>query len=567
MGHSIERKILIPFLMIVLLPILIIGVVSMWSSYQSDKHLKQAAINKNLASIEHYALRLDKEVNEGGITESQAKSFLKMMMNEIDGLYVEDENGEMTYQGMKINQEHLDWLNRNEQNTSFFKESIVLTKELSSWNWQLYVPIQFSVFSGSLPDIQKYTLLISIITSIIAVQLTILFSYHLSKPIKNLAAFCRQISKGEKVKDPDIKKDRKDEIGILASSLTEMVERLDKRNHEIEKMKLLNETILNSVHVGMVLVIEGAESIYNEAAKKMMKENAFLKEKVETLTSYESKKRHEEIWHFQTDEEMVYYAVNYRSLEDIEGMHRDLITFENITQRRKLEQRVERMSRLASLGEMASGIAHEIRNPLAGIKTTTELLMRRLALSKDHLMLAENMLAEIDRVNKIITNLLQFSRPLGSNPQRVDLDEVVTSVFLLMKRIAKEKNITLYHEENHYEIMVDRDQLRQILLNVMINGMNAMPNGGELSISSKQKGNEVVMLLSDTGIGMEESVIKKIFDPFFTTRSEGTGLGLSVVHQLVVQNKGEIDVSSQKGKGTTFSIAFPIGEGSERNGS
>jgi two-component system, NtrC family, sensor histidine kinase AtoS len=136
-----------------------------------------------------------------------------------------------------------------------------------------------------------------------------------------------------------------------------------------------------------------------------------------------------------------------------------------------------------------------------------------------------------------------------------------------MKRIAKEKKINLYHEEKHHELVVDRDQLRQILLNVIINGMNAMPSGGELSISSKQKGNEVVILISDTGIGMEESVIGKIFDPFFTTRSKGTGLGLSVVHQLVVQNKGEIDVSSQKGKGTTFSIAFRLERGSEINGS
>ncbi|MGA9289636.1 MAG: ATP-binding protein, partial [Anaerobacillus sp.] len=106
-------------------------------------------------------------------------------------------------------------------------------------------------------------------------------------------------------------------------------------------------------------------------------------------------------------------------------------------------------------------------------------------------------------------------------------------------------------------ILVDRDHLRQILLNLMINGMNAMPDGGELILSSYRNENDVTITITDTGIGMEDDVMEKIFDPFYTTRAEGTGLGLSIVHQLVVQNKGEIDVRSTIGKGTTFSMTLP----------
>lgn len=568
MFKSIERKILIPFLIIVLLPSLIIGMVSMWSSYQSDKQLKQQAINETLTTIERYGEELDRQVREGELTEDKAKSLTKIMIYEIDGLYLKDENDVITKQGMEIPKERIDCTmeESSQLERKILKESLVVTKDLPYWNWHLSYPVEFSIFTGSLPDIQKYILLISIITSVIAVELTVIFSHHLSKPIKNLAEFCRQVSKGQKPKDLDISRDRKDEIGILSKSLEKMVQKLDEHNQQLSKMKQLNETILNSVHVGMVLVIEGSGWIFNDAAKKMIDSNPLLKEKVKKTNIYETKKRKEEIWNFHLNEGKVYYVVNYLSIENIEGNHRYIMTFEDITERRKLEQRMERMQRLASLGEMASGIAHEIRNPLAGIKTTTQLLIRRLDLSEENLMLTENMLIEIDRVNKIITSLLKLSRPIGSRPQHIKLNDTVKSLFLLMDSVAKEKNIKFSSEENDHYVRVDRDHLRQILLNLIINGINAMPNGGELNISSKRIKNDLIIAVSDTGIGIEEEIIEKIFNPFFTTRPEGTGLGLSVVHQLVIQNEGEIHVTSNVGEGTIFFITFPIGKETDVNG-
>ncbi|MGA9288458.1 MAG: ATP-binding protein [Anaerobacillus sp.] len=554
MRHSIERKILVPFLIIVLLPTFIIGAVSMWSSYQSEKQLKQATVQEHLTSLGRYAAKLDERVMNGSMSEEDAQSLIKIMINETKGLYVEDENGTLSSEGELIKTSDLDWYNGEAQSSRFFVEKTVLTEQLKQWGWMLYYPMEFSFYSGSLPNIQKYTLLIIIFTGVIAVQFTIILSYHLSKPIKNLAAFCKQIAMGERTEEIEMKENRKDEIGVLSTSLREMVETLDERNVQIDKIKKLNETILNSVHVGMVLVIEGANSVYNEAAQTMMKEDALLKERLGKLTIHETKRRSEEIWDHKKQDEKVFYAVSYKVLNTAE---RSIITFEDITHRRKLEQRVERMSRLASLGEMASGIAHEIRNPLAGIKTTTELLIRRLELSKNQLMLTENMLLDIDRVNKIITNILQFSRPMETNPTLIKVDETLHSLVLLMKNIASEKNVVLHHIKNGDEVMVDRDHLRQIVLNLILNGINAMPDGGRLVLSSHRTEDDVTITIADTGIGMEDDVMEKIFDPFYTTRSEGTGLGLSIVHQLVVQNKGEIDVRSTLGKGTTFSMTLP----------
>ncbi|MBN8209545.1 HAMP domain-containing protein [Bacillus sp. NTK071] len=554
MRHSIERKILFPFLIIVLVPSFIIGAVSMWSSYQSEKQLKQATASEHLKSLDRYAENLASRVQNGTMSEGDAKALIKMMIYETKGLYVEDEEGELTSNGQVISSSELDWYNGEVEN-SWFIERKVLTEQLEDWNWMLYSPIEFSFYSGSLPDIQKYTLLISIFTGIIAVQFTIILSYNLSKPIKNLAAFCRQIALGGQVKDLDIKETRKDEIGVLSTSLKEMVQTLDERNIQIEKIKQLNETILNSVHVGMVLITEGFEFVYNEAAHKMMSQDSILKRRVKDFTIHETSKREEVIWDHKLNEEKVYYAVNYMVIGG--SGKRSIMTFEDITHRRKLELRVERMSRLASLGEMASGIAHEIRNPLAGIKATTELLIRRLNLSNDQLTLTENMLLDIDRLNKIITNTLQFSSPMNSNPAVVKVDDTVRSLVIVMDRMANEKNVRLHQIESNYEVMVDRDHLRQILLNLMINGMNAMPEGGDLTIECQKSGNDRTITVSDTGIGMSDAVMEKIFDPFYTTRAEGTGLGLSIVHQLVVQNNGEIDVRSTAGKGTTFFITFP----------
>ncbi|MGI8313823.1 sensor histidine kinase [Halobacillus mangrovi] len=564
MRKSIERKILIPFLLIVLLPSLIIGAVSLWSSYQSEKELKQTTISEKLNSIHRYTRLLHERVEHGELDESAAQSMVLELIQGTEGLYVQNEVGEIYYNGDSVSHDQLDTL-LAEEKSGFFQERIVLTQNLPEWGWKLYHPIELSFYSGSLLDIQKYTLLITIFTGVIAVQFTILFSYHLSKPIKDLAAFCKRVAKGEPMTGLDIRTRRKDEIGVLATSLKEMVYTLDEQKQQIDRMKHLNEMILNSVHVGIVLVIERTEFLYNNAAKEILHKDDGLQDKINHMVDQRSKQRTEEIIESHISDEKAFYAVSYQAIGTAD---QDLavITFEDITHRRRLEQRVERMSRLASLGEMASGIAHEIRNPLAGIKTTTELLIRRLDLTDKQLALAENMLIDIDRVNKTITTTLDFARPAESPQTKVVADESIKSILLLLKDVAKEKKVTFKHCVQNFEMMVNRDQLRQILLNIIMNGLNAMPDGGELIIDSQASNHDVTISITDTGVGMDEATIEKIFDPFFTTRSEGTGLGLSIVHQLVVQNKGDIDVRSTLQKGTTFLISFSKAEGGSEHG-
>lgn len=562
MHHSIERKILIPFLLIVLLPSLIIGAVSLWSSYQSEKELKMTTVHEKFNSVHRYATILTERMDKGEIEEQDARAMMSKLIQDTEGLYAQNNAGTIYLNGRTISRDQMDSL--LSEDAGFLQERLVLSEELPGWGWTLYHPVELSFYSGSLLNIQKYTLLVAIFTGVIAVQFTILFSHHLSKPIKDLAAFCKRVAKGESVTDMDLGAKRKDEIGVLSTSLKEMVYNLDEQKQQIDRIKHQNEMILNSVHVGILLINESSSPLSNNAAKAMLDRDEGLRENVQTIIDRRLKKRSEELVMTYVDGEKVYYAIHYQDIGADSNL--SIMTFEDITQRRKLEQRVERMSRLASLGEMASGIAHEIRNPLAGIKSTTELLLRRLNLSEQELKLTENMLIDIERVNKTITTTLDFSRPVESQPTNVNVDESIQSVLLLLKTVAKDKQVTFRHCVHQFEMLVDRDQLRQILLNIIMNGLNAMPGGGSLTIDSRSTGHDVILTISDTGIGMDEATSEKIFDPYFTTRSEGTGLGLSIVHQLVVQNHGDIDVISRSGEGTTFEISFQKVEGGKSNG-
>ncbi|MCA0970483.1 HAMP domain-containing protein [Halobacillus litoralis] len=562
MRHSIERKILVPFLIIVLLPSLVTGAVSLWSSYQSEKELKVTTVEEKLDSVHRYATLLRNRVDEGEIAEQDARSMMRELIQDTEGLYAQNDVGVIYKNDRMLLPNQVASLLSEE--AGFLEERLVLSEALPEWGWTLYHPVELSFYSGSLLNIQKYTLLVAIFTGVIAVQFTILFSHHLSKPIKDLASFCKRIAKGEAKAELRIGSRRKDEIGVLATSLQEMVHNLDEQKQQIDRIKQQNERILNSVHVGILLIRKHTEPLSNVAAEEMLKRDQTLQRKLEALIERRSRHRTEEIMMTHVDHEKVYYAVSYQRM----GADSDLaiMTFEDITQRRKLEQRVERMSRLASLGEMASGIAHEIRNPLAGIKSTTELLLRRLKLSEQEVKLTENMLIDIERVNKTITTTLDFSRPVESKPVNVKVDESIQSVLLLLRTMAKEKQVTFKHCVHQFDVWVDRDQLRQILLNVVMNGLNAMPDGGELTMNSRATDHDVILTISDTGIGMDEDTVERIFDPFFTTRAEGTGLGLSIVHQLVVQNKGDIEVVSTSGRGTTFEISFQRAEGGSSYG-
>ena len=228
---------------------------------------------------------------------------------------------------------------------------------------------------------------------------------------------------------------------------------------------------------------------------------------------------------------------------------------------RDLQERVRRSERLASLGRLAAGVAHEIRNPLSSIRGFAQFFQNRFKGQEKEQEYASVMVREVDRLNRVITELLDFARPKEPHRELHSAGEILEQTLkvleseLAKKNIAVEKNL----EASLPRIWVDRDQLSQALLNLLLNALESMEGAGKIRISMESGGAEVLAIsISDTGRGIPKEDLERVFEPFFSTKRKGTGLGLAIVHQIVESHKGEIKVESRAGEGTTFRITLPI---------
>ena len=232
------------------------------------------------------------------------------------------------------------------------------------------------------------------------------------------------------------------------------------------------------------------------------------------------------------------------------------------TANRLLEEQMQRNECLSAVGQMAAGIAHEIRNPLQSIKCFVQLLQEK---SRDIAvpMIAHSdiVIEEIERVNTIIKEFLQFSRPTQPSLAEHDLNHLVRDAVILMSSDAAYKNIKIVEEYGLKvpPLMLDESQIKQVLINLLSNALAAMPQGGTVTIRTCYDFylNEARVDVSDTGIGIDEETLKQLGKPFFTTKDEGTGLGLAVSYRIMQNHGGDIRVTSAVGKGSTFSIILP----------
>lgn len=462
--RTIEFKIMVPFLLLVLIPCLAVGITAYWTEFQSYKNERLKEAENRMSAVISYLTVLEQRSTIGELSEEEAKEVARHLMLQGDSIILLENS--TSYDKEKLtDDEHPPWWQpyinypsgkyQRSEGKEGMQEEWVMLYQAPTWEWTIVIPFTLSYFAEPLMVIQKNTILVMIIAAIIAVQLTIMLSHHLSRPLKTLAAFCQEQGKGDRSDEIEVFLSRNDEIGVLTHSVK-----------------------------GMLI---------------------------------------------------------------------------NIEEKKQLEKKMEKIERLASMGEMASGIAHEIRNPLAGIKTTTQVLASRLQLDDRNQVLFQGVVREIDRMNRIITNLLNLAGPREPQTKRIVVYEVVEQIFILLEKENKDKNIKFYNlisKELNY--MVDQDHFKQIIINLSLNAVNAMVNGGKVVFTTGDNGE---LAITDNGKGIPNENLGKIFDPFYSTSSKGTGIGLSIVHQLVLQNNGEIEVESELDKGTTFTLHFPVVEG------
>jgi len=237
--------------------------------------------------------------------------------------------------------------------------------------------------------------------------------------------------------------------------------------------------------------------------------------------------------------------------------------FNDMTEVKRLEAEVQRAHTLAALGEMAATVAHEIRNPLGGIATFANLLGRDLDADDPHRRLVNKITEGVGRLNRIVTSLLTYTRPLRLNAHQVNLVDLVeeATAFFEIDLERNRSDVTLKRDYAAPELpcRVDPEQFQQVILNLLQNAVQAMPQGGRVTVSvaSSADGSGAVFSVRDTGMGMSQEVQDKLFTPFFTTKEDGTGLGLVTSRKIVEAHSGEISVESHPGSGTSFSVTLP----------
>ncbi|NOZ57113.1 MAG: PAS domain-containing protein [Calditrichaeota bacterium] len=235
--------------------------------------------------------------------------------------------------------------------------------------------------------------------------------------------------------------------------------------------------------------------------------------------------------------------------------------FRDLTERRRLEKRLAQERRLSAMGELASGVAHEIRNPLNAIAVIAQRFAREFEpreSADEYHRLAKTVVSETRRINDIIQQFLKFARPPKLNLREADLATIVREVVDLFSSTAKEKGVILELEAPQtLSGRVDPEQLKQALGNLVQNAIQACSPGDRVTVRLRREGQDIVIQVQDTGPGIPENVRPKIFDLYFTTRPDGTGIGLSLVHRIISAHSGTIELSTEEGKGTEFVVRIP----------
>ncbi|OCC16359.1 Two-component sensor PilS [Dissulfuribacter thermophilus] len=365
-----------------------------------------------------------------------------------------------------------------------------------------------------------------------------------------------------------------------------LAKRLLASREEVDRLKAIQDTVLDSLSSGLILIdADGTIIFVNKAALNIL--NGVIKVQV----GMKLRSNWHELWRLKEDAEKDGYLTRYEltlstqhgekkiigmsifpllrhnSMEGDEGQYLDTLgygfIFQDITQLKEQEQRLQRMDRLAALGQMAAGLAHELRNPLASMSGAAQFLAKKGHMDENSKRLLEIIQREAERLDSIAESFLLYARPERvSNEADSDIVVVIEEVLSLLERKKGLPEVIVETEfKVKQRVAVPQGALKQVVLNLLMNAYEAMgEDGGRIRISARhrQDRDDVELIIEDSGSGIEEKDLQRIFDPFYSTKPKGTGLGLAIVHSLVTSWGGEIDVWSQKGEGTRFTITLPM---------
>ena len=379
-------------------------------------------------------------------------------------------------------------------------------------------------------------------------------------------------------------------VGLLSARLADRQSRSDVRlaaaTQSLADLRALHERIVESIRSGVVTTdLAGQIYTFNSAAQEITgytEQN--IRGKDASLVFGEIKDRiSDSLRALETEKTSPRYETDSLTSE---GMRLRLgfsiaplfsekgettgliITFQDLTQVRTLEETSRRQDRLAAIGRMAASIAHEIRNPLAAMRGSIQMLRSEMDGESSQTELMEIILRESDRLNQIITDFLNYARPRSITQSRVDVGDLMHQTFALLRHSPEISTNQLIVEELPEQSIfseADAGQLKQVFWNLSRNALQAMPDGGTLRAQLEMNSNNRLRIsFTDTGRGMSPDQVERLFEPFSSTTG-GTGLGLSIVYQIIRDHGGTINVRSREGQGTTIAVELPANNGNDEN--
>lgn len=424
--------------------------------------------------------------------------------------------------------------------------------------------------SGDLPLIIRNALIGLLISMVVIVFLSILISYRMSrmltKPVESMTARVDRIADGEY--GLRLEEEKQIEFLRLSKSINKMSQNLSESFHKITAEKTYREQILNSLPVGIITVDHCNNHLFlNAAVKKMLMislsdvQHALHHEGNDNeafwrILREKKVKKHQKVTYQLNQEERCLLVSQSQLVDDENNVVGRIFHFIDITDTEQLECRMHQSEKLALVGELAAGAAHEIRNPLAVIHGFLSLMNHGLSVDERKSFQVELLLKELERINSIVEEMLMLAKPRAPVMKAKRIDYVLEEIISFIT--ANNQAFTIQVEMEKAMVWIDDKQIKQVVHNLLRNSIEAMGGAGRMEITGMVKRNQYCIYLKDSGTGIPEEVQKSIFYPFTTSKENGTGLGLTIVKTILQNHGGDIELVETSEKGTTFMMTLPI---------
>jgi nitrogen-specific signal transduction histidine kinase len=438
----------------------------------------------------------------------------------------------------------------------------------------VHVAMNPALIREALKQFLNKNLYVAGISLLLATGLAAVFSQFLLSPLTFISAGIERMIQGEFGRPIHLK--RRDEFGLVSLKLNEIGQRLEGSREELDTLK---------GNVGQIVKSLEEKIIFLNPDRRIVLMSPSSAQLLNTTVETSLGKRLDEVLHpehplhglvetafgvkqnlkkanLSLPNQGILVTARVHYLEEKNRTMGGLVIFEDPETVAKLENQLEYANKLAALSKLTSGVAHEVKNPLNAIVIHLELLKSQVGAesAKEAAKSLNVITQEIKRLDRVVRNFLTFNRPVEVKLQEQDVQPILDEVVALAQTEAQQRNvqISLQTEKPLPKIRLDPDLMKQCLLNVVLNGCQAMPEGGNLRIATALRNGSLQLSIQDEGVGIPPQSREKIFNLYYTTKENGNGIGLATVFKVVQLHNGEIQVESEVGKGTTFSLTFPV---------